>query len=53
VHISSDRCYPTEGEALEYAIEDVEKLLKSLRKRLDEVYVQEEESRAGYPGGRN
>jgi hypothetical protein len=44
VHISSDS-YATEGGALEYAIEDMENLLKSLHKSLDEVYVRQEESR--------
>jgi hypothetical protein len=43
--IHLDACYTTESEALEYAIENADYLLKDLRKRLDEVYTKEEESR--------
>jgi hypothetical protein len=43
--IPLDACYTTESEALEYAIENADYLLMDLRKRLDEVYTKEEESR--------
>jgi len=43
--IHLDACYTTESEALEYAIENADYLLADLRKRLDEVYAKEEESR--------
>ncbi len=43
--IHLDACYTTESVALEYAIEKAGYLLADLRKRLDEVYAKEEESR--------
>jgi hypothetical protein len=43
--IHLDAGYTTESEALEYAIENADFLLKGLRNRLNEVYAKEEESR--------
>ena len=43
--IHLDACYTTESEALEYAIEKADYLLKDLSNRLNEVYAKEEDAR--------